>query len=328
MGFLSSVNSFLEDVSTTISHIPVIGQGASNAFESVVQAAENIIPGVNNSFTGSGTVGKIAASAAEHPVVAAAIVGTAGSATYGAATGTTTIGTQAVSLAGKAFTSASPLTKIGIIAAAPVAAGFISSNPSGTVKTILSTPAAAGKLGSDIGDFSKNPSLSGTIELAKNHPAATTLAAALAVFAGAKASSTITTGISAYETRQSVEATRDSISDSTSPVTTPIVNDKISVKDTKLQTDSSIEIAKINAANALDLAKEQTKQLELSSKIQTPAIAAVAPSSAAIAPTPITPTMKKTNKKKTATKKKITKKKAKPKKKAKSIKTTKKKKKK
>jgi hypothetical protein len=257
------------------------------------------------SNTGNATVDKVLSAAASNPLTTAALI--------------TPVNTLSAAKAG--FSARSSGAKVAVVAASPVVLGAAIANPK-IVSKAAQTPANLAQFGSNIGEFSANPTWAGAKQIAQDNPVitgATVLGGGLVI--GKGAAGILSTAANTAAVRANTNVSSDWTKTLENATTSGFVSSPGNVAQSATN-KYDVELAKLNAKTSLKLAALQAETEQL--QAQTYASPVAAPVATPVAtPATATATKKKTTKKK-ATKKKATKKKT-TKKKATKKKTTKKK---
>lgn len=282
-------------------------EGQKERLGNVVDTLKAAVTGQGvQSNTGNKTADAVLSAAASNPFTTAAA-------------GAVVAAPGAAAAALKAGFSALPASgKVATVIAAPVVAGAVIANPN-IAKEAAKTPSKLSQFGSNIGEFSKNPSVDSATTIFKDNPILTSAAViGTGIVVGKGASSLIATAANTSAIRKNTEAV------ASGNVGIPRVEDVTSKYDYKIsenQTESQLALAKIQLKAQESAQSYNLKVAELQSKSAT----ATAISSPNVIAEPSPTPKKTTKKKKKSTKKAAPKKKKTVKKKAqKKKKTTKK----
>lgn len=138
--------------------------------------------------TGIKPVDKVLTKAASNPYTTAAVV--------------TPVNTGKAVIAG--FKALPVAGKITTVAATPAIIAYSAQNPK-SIGKVAEAPRKIASAGSDLGDLTKNPSVQGVIDYAKEHPVITGGLGLIAATTTAKGAGAAASALNAYETRQNTK---------------------------------------------------------------------------------------------------------------------------
>jgi hypothetical protein len=263
MGLLSFVSTGLSNVKQTFTTI------TANTL-STVGVSNNFVTNNKSSFT---SPLPLAAKIAEHPFATAGLIGTGVIASgYAVTTGGITASqgaTAALTSAGKSVV-AKAIAKPGQAAVVALVGTTVLKSEKATT-AVLKTPSALNNFTSNAANLIDNPSLSSASKLAKENPVITSLLGlgTLAAVGGGLGlgANTVATYLNSKATNKNTLSTLTPDNVSSSPgSSTNKFDTKVEKAESKQVLDTNnanIEIAKINAAAALAVAKEQTAQASI-----------------------------------------------------------------
>lgn len=160
----------------------------TNVYETEKAVVKNIFSTVGltkaekiSSVDETSTFGQIAASAANNPKTTALLIAVPAS-------------SSARNVVGSSISKLPFIAKASLVVAAPVAIGFVASNPAPAANAVLSTPSGLQNIGTNVGEFAKNPSLATAKKVLYDNPVlVSALGAAGLVGAGIGAASLAST---------------------------------------------------------------------------------------------------------------------------------------